>query len=344
MIMKNRMKYIFIVASCFVALACFNACDDWTEVENVDINTPGVQEQDPAAYARYLQNLIAYKASEHKVVYAWFDNSEKTPFSRGQHISDAPDSLDVISMMYPAELAEFEQADMHTARAKGTKVVYTISFDKIQKEYTEKVKGGTETGTFDAYLKSEVDKQIGYAGNFDGMITEYRGTNPIYMSAAQKAEAKKNQDTFFGAVSTWKTAHADKLLTFQGYPENLIEQSILSSCKHIILATDNVTDDAQLSVVARLAMAASDVPTDRFVVAVSTTSLDASDKQTGFYDTDRALTEAAYWTTESSAGYTRAGLAVYNVQNDYYNATNTYQYVREAINIMNPAPKKIIKP
>ena len=67
-------------------------------------------------------------------------------------------------------------------------VVYTISFDKIQKEYTEKVKEGTATGSFDTYLKSEMDKQIGYAGSFDGMITEYKGNNPIYMSAEQKAE------------------------------------------------------------------------------------------------------------------------------------------------------------
>lgn len=127
------MKNIFIVASCFAAITCFSACDDWTEVENVNINTPGIEEQDPAAYAKYLQNLVAYKNSDHKVVYAWFDNSEKTPFSRGQHISDAPDSLDVISMMYPAELAAFELVDMQTVHAKGTKVVYTISFDKIQK-------------------------------------------------------------------------------------------------------------------------------------------------------------------------------------------------------------------
>ena len=120
----------------------------------MNINTPGIEEQDPAAYAKYLQNLVAYKNSDHKVVYAWFDNSEKTPFSRGQHIADAPDSLDVISMMYPAELADFELADMQTAHAKVPRCIY-YQFDKIQKEYTEKVKEGTETGSFDTYLKSE---------------------------------------------------------------------------------------------------------------------------------------------------------------------------------------------
>ena len=67
--MKNKMKNIFIVASCFAAITCFSACDDWTEVENVNINTPGIEEQDPAAYAKYLQNLVAYKNSDHKVVY-----------------------------------------------------------------------------------------------------------------------------------------------------------------------------------------------------------------------------------------------------------------------------------
>ncbi len=167
------MKNIFIAASCFAAVTCFTACDDWTEVENVKINTPGVEELNPEQYAKYLQNLVEYKNSDHKVVYAWFDNSEKVPFSRGQHISDAPDSLDVISMMYPAELAEFERTDMETVRAKGTKVVYTISFDKIQKEYTDKVKEGTESGTFDAYLSAELTKQIGYADDFDGIIAGY---------------------------------------------------------------------------------------------------------------------------------------------------------------------------
>lgn len=338
--MKNRMKNIFIVASCFAAATCFSACDDWTEVENVTINTPGIEELNPEQYAKYLQNLVEYKNSDHKVVYAWFDNSEKTPFSRGQHISDAPDSLDVISMMYPAELAEFELTDMQKVRAKGTKVVYTISFDKIRKEHADKVKEGTESGTFDAYLSAELTKQVGYADAFDGIIAEYKGTNPVYMSAEQKAEAKKLQDAFFGTISAWKSSNADKMLTFQGYPENLIEQSVLSDCRHIILATDDVADDAQLSVVARLAMAASNVPTDRFVIAVSTVSMDIADKKTGYYGADRALKEAAYWATEMSGDYTRAGLAIYNVQNDYYNAGNAYQYVKEAINIMNPAPKK----
>ena len=97
------------------------------------------------------------------------------------------------------------------------------------------------------------------------------------MSAADKEEAKANQDIFWGAVMAWKQANTNKLLTFQGYPENLIGQSVLSECRHIILATDDVDAVEELSVVARKAMLSAGTPTDRFVVAVSTISMDAAD-------------------------------------------------------------------
>lgn len=312
-----------------------------TDVESIELNRPGLDEESPELYAKYLQNLNEYKSSEsHKVTYAWFDNSVKTPYSRGQHLSDVPDSLDVVSVMYPADLAEFEMNDIAAVRTKGTKVVYTISFDNIQKEYADKVVEGVETGTFDAYLQAELNRLLGYEAPFDGIIAEYKGRNPIYMSAEDKAKAKAQQDIFFTAIINWKGSHADKMLTFQGYPENLIGQTVLSDCRHIILVTDKLDDVQQLSVVVRKAMISKEVPTDRFVVAVSTVSMDATDGKTGYFGKARAMKEAAYWVTESSSDYTRAGIAIYNIQNDYYNADAVYPYVKEAINIMNPAPIK----
>lgn len=321
-----------------LAMAFLASC---TDVESIELNRPGLDEESPELYAKYLQNLNEYKKSEsHKVTYAWFDNSVKTPYSRGQHLSDVPDSLDVVSVMYPADLVEFEMNDIAAVRTKGTKVVYTISFDNIQKEHADKVVEGTETGTFDAYLQAELDRLLGYEASFDGIIVEYKGKNPIYMSAEDKAEAKAQQDIFFTAIMNWKSNHADKMLTFQGYPENLIEQTVLSECRHIILVTDKLDDVQQLSVVVRKAMISKEVPADRFVVAVSTVSMDATDVKTGYFGKARAMKEAAYWVTESSADYTRAGIAIYNIQNDYYNADAVYPCVKEAINIMNPAPIK----
>ena len=313
---KKSFKGIALAAFSVLALS---ACSDWTDSESIKLKEPGIDEQSPELYAKYLKNLQEYKNSDHKIVYGWFDNSEKVPFSRGQHMSDVPDSLDVIIATTP-DLAEFELEDIANVHEKGTKVFYSISYDNILKEHTDKVKA--------------------LEAPFDGIVAEYRGSNPIYMSEADKAEAKANQDTFFGVISNWKSANSGKQLVFQGYPANLIGQSVLSSCDHIILITNDVTDVAQLGIEALQALMADGVPADRFIVSASTVSLDTTDKTTGYYNALRALSEAAYWVTEPSAEFTKAGLAIENMQNDYYNATNTYQYVREAINIMNPAPKK----
>ena len=42
----------------------------------------------------------------------------------------------------------------------------------------------------------------------------------------------------------------------------------------------------------------------------------------------------------SSSEYNKSGIAIDNVQNDYYQTNGTYRNVKEVINIMNPAPIK----
>ena len=60
-----------------------------------------------------MENLRQYKAdTEHKKVYAWFDNSEKNPSSYAQHITSLPDSIDIVGLMYPSELAAFEKEEI----------------------------------------------------------------------------------------------------------------------------------------------------------------------------------------------------------------------------------------
>ena len=74
--------------------------------------------------------ICEYKKSEHTLVYTWFDNSEKAPYSRAHHITDLPDSIDIVSLMYPDNLATWELEDMESVREnKATKVIYSIDFE-----------------------------------------------------------------------------------------------------------------------------------------------------------------------------------------------------------------------
>ena len=84
-----------------------------------------------------MENLRQYKAdAEHEKVYAWFDNSGKNPVSRAQHLVDLPDSLDVVSLLCPDNLLDWEIREMAEIRMKkDTKVIYDISFDSIKVAY-----------------------------------------------------------------------------------------------------------------------------------------------------------------------------------------------------------------
>lgn len=336
------MNKIFLFLLSFVVGGfLFTSCSDWTDDESVDIKYPGTPN-----YTKYLENLRAYKNSDHKYVYAWFDNSEKSPSTRGQHVSDIPDSVDVVSLMYPESLADFEVQGIKSLQEdKGTKVVYTVSYDVIKKTYEQMVKEETDADpsyvapVFLSYLSDEVTELLNLSAtyNYDGIIVGYKGQSTVYMTEADKTTYLANQVAFLNQITTWYNSNSSKMLVFEGSPQFLDDKSLLTSCKHIILNTSSVTYTGELSIQVEEALTTG-VPVDRFVVVANATSLDTSDKKTGYYGDDRAIIEAAYWVTEGASGYTKAGLGIYNIQNDYYNIAKVYQYAKESINIMNPSP------
>lgn len=344
--MKNKIKSFALGA--VIALA-MGACSDWTDVESVGINEQNLSTSNPEQYAQYLESLRKYKEADHKFVYAWFDNSNKEPFSRGHHMNATPDSVDVVVLMSPDELADFEIAEMDEIRTdKGTKILYAVSYDAIKKEYEQMVKDETandenyKAPEFVNYLKSETQAALVPVAtyNYDGIIIGYKGISTIYMTDAEKEAYQKEQEAFLNEITTWYNNNTNKIISFEGNPQNLINKTILQSCKHIILNTATVGTSSQLSI-ETLKASVEGVPTDRYIVVAATRSLDTTDKTTGYYDGDlRAIVEAAYWVTFLESGFTKAGLGIYNIQNDYYNPTRVYQYAKEAINIMNPAPKK----
>ena len=46
----------------------FTSCDDWTETESEDLDFGTIDKVDPAAYAKYLQNLRDYRTDRKSVV------------------------------------------------------------------------------------------------------------------------------------------------------------------------------------------------------------------------------------------------------------------------------------
>ena len=134
---KNINRYLLTLLG-LCMLSTIMSCSDWTDVDNKEYHISDIQNQNPKLYAKYLESLKAYKNEDHKVIYAWFDNSEKKPHHRSQHITNVPDSVDVIILEYPKNLADWELTEMDEVRTnKGTKVIYSIKLESIKADYLE---------------------------------------------------------------------------------------------------------------------------------------------------------------------------------------------------------------
>ena len=297
--MKNNLKYRLSALLFLASALTITSCSDWTDVESLQLNTPTFEEQNPQLYADYLKDLNRYKSEEHKVTFVSFENPKGSPGKQAERLTVVPDSVDFICLNNP-EVSPEVQAEMVKIREKGTRTVYSIDYSSIENAWKEKVKAEPELTEEDAlqYIGERTNEMLALCDkyNFDGVIADYTGRSLVSLPEAALKEYNDRQQKFFGEVMNW-----------QGGTEGGVNP----------------------------------VPADRFIVCVELPQADDKDKVKGYWSTvDEkgnklvAAPGAARWMVEASPNYTRKGIFIMNVHNDYYN--NTYGYVREVIRIMNP--------
>ena len=149
------MKYKSIFNVCLLTaflLTATTSCDDWTEMEIHETDVNGAKEQNPEQYAVYTQNLRAYKATKHTVVYARLDNAPDKATSEKFFLRSLPDSIDIVSMRNADRLTDFDREDMAMVRADyGTRVLYYVDCtpgDKLNDAIASAAEA-VRAGTFD---------------------------------------------------------------------------------------------------------------------------------------------------------------------------------------------------
>lgn len=346
------MKTIFkhTIVPMFAAAAAFSlaACD--TDIETVDINQPGIEEQNPGVYADYLDNLRAYKASNHKVVIGWFDNSSKLPASQGQTIAAVPDSLDYLVVGTPDSLTgqEMQQVlDLKTKKAIST--LYEINYTTIRNAYDAARQTFEEDTTvnkgtfvdFNTYLVNNMQAQLTYCQkyDFDGIVFSFNALTKVYMTEEEKSQELGYENDFLGIAKDWGERNANRTLILSGRPQNVDDKGIFSLAKYIIVPCDDATNAG--GVTYNMSKAAVDgVPVEKLLPMVQLYSLDETDVKTGYWGTQYAAIGAAKWVASDHAGLASVGLALKNIGNDYYHASFVYPNVRQAISIINPTVKE----
>lgn len=351
--MNKKYNLGFFLVIMFIASVAIS-CDDWTEIEAVEMNQADITNDNPELYTKYLSNLRAYKKSEHKIVMCSYDNSEMNPSSRAHHPYDLPDSIDIVILKNPIDIKPWQHEEITKTRDdKGTKFILNIDFDDLKykhqilsDELEASIAKGEVSDTvtmepFTSYLIDSINYNIVATKefNYDGIMFSFVGKKTHHMTLDEITEYSTYHKIFISILKDWKSRNQKKMLLFQGKPQNLLENDFLADCEYIVLATQSQTSSSKLDYFVNL-IDGENIPKDKFIVSANTPSLVEGDNETGYWvNGDYALTGSANWAMNIRTDFTVVGISILNINNDYYYRDVTYKLSKKVINILNPAIK-----
>jgi hypothetical protein len=340
--MKNKLIFKAILSVFCVGLL-FSACDDWTKTESIEIVSPTIDVQNPELYAKYLENLRAYKASDHKHVYVWFDNSTKPAVSRGQNMLALPDSVDFIALMHPNNLSDAEVSAMTELReTKAMKFIVSVDMTAYKAAYALLLENEMEvpvTQRFENFFLEQmiIDLALVNKYNYDGICVGYEGKSLAHMTQAEKDEHLFTENLFFETIKDWYQNNQDKHFAFTGSPQYLVDKSILADF-HTILLNGKTASSENTFTFLLVETLVQDVPQDRFGMMVVAPNINDPEQKVGYMaNGELLLTGLTNWAPAPHNGIEMSSVAVYNVSWDYYNVSMSYKYTRNLIASINPS-------
>lgn len=333
--MRNTL-ILNILLVCSVAVSC----SEWTTPESLEFEKNSIQQTDPELYRQYCEAVKEYKETDHKIMYVTFDNVEK--ISNGSHnIVMLPDSVDYVQLHNP-EIAEPVLKEMNAMREKlGTRFVLRFSYNECLSEY-EAIKATAEPETeipaFEEYLGGQLAKVTAKVAEYglDGFTFAFTCGNPYEMTSSDRSALEQEQQMVFPQVSEWISANAEKKFFFEGYPHYILVDGVLDAAEYVILPTRSERATGDLAYRALQAVNSGKIAKDtRFLFAVETPSFIEEEYLVGQFVLGEQIPLAAEWIA-ADASFEKSGLAVWNIQRDYFDTKKIYSTVRRAIKTMNP--------
>lgn len=308
----KRINSIKLICFSLLAVSCaFTSCDDWTDTESIgkQVERPG--DQDPELWAQYTAALREYKKSDHFLTYARLHNSPEAATSEKDFMRCLPDSLDIVSLTNADNFSTYDREDLFVMREKGTRVLYQVDYAGRAAEFADAQK---LTAYLDRVISDVKNNRLaGYA--FTGI--------PKSGDAATAAAAALIVEKLSAA------REEGQLLVFEGNPL-FVASADRAKIDYFVLDTERTTNvtDLKMQVLGATGYAA--VPAEKLLVAASAGSSLLSEDQTEY----AAITEMANRVVSLGP---LAGLGLYNIGEDYYDAKLNYTLIRNAIQTLNPS-------
>ena len=347
------MKSIFKMNIILFSIAILAGCSDWTSPESIGIEKNSIQTSDPELYAEYCEALREYKTTDHKVVYTTYDNVSGEAANGSEKMSMLPDSLDFVQMMN-LEISETHLSEMKQLKEKlGTRFVMRFSVSECMATYEEYVAAAEEAegeeGEESEEVVETVDFETFYADEFgkvtakvaeyglDGFTFAFVGKNYDGMTAEQQEEYAAAEAAALVPLKTWVAANPSKILFLEGDPQYLLDSEVVNVASYFILPTRSFRSVGELGLSGINAFTSGKLPENaKLLYAVETPSFVEEEYLVGQFVLGQQIPLAAEWLAKDAA-FAKSGLAIWNVQRDYFNTDGkTYPNVRAAIKTMNP--------
>ena len=282
--------------------------------------------------AAQLASLRAYKKTKHEIAFGWFGSSSYA-YSPNMESNYAglPDSMDLVSQWGGYTTDPAKLADMHSVQQnKGTRVVW--------EQFTFQLFGNFRLGATDANIP-QLARQIADTVKKYGMdgfemdyepFSNYCGCFDYFGNENSMTLLVHNLGKYFGPKSgTGKLLIVDGQTDLQSpaipYFDYFIPYNYYSSSYQSLPST-GLGDD---------------IPNDKMIITEDFQANDAYKRGGVPFTTQSGTVVPSLWgmaAWEPTTGGNKGGVGAYILDPDYYNAP-AYKYMRQAIQIMNPAKK-----
>lgn len=338
--MKNIIKLIIL---CLALPFVFAACDDQNEPTPKEMQHPFVKTEE------YLANLRAYRKTDHQIAFGWFGLWSAAGAAMSTRLDNVPDSMDIISIwgdwhnLSPAQVSDKE----YVQNVKGMKIIFTIfAHDMPEEFYVDNGEGElvmTEAG-IQNYAKALNDSINKY--DYDGIDLDYEPgyggmgpfVNPDNLSSTSiTAAGKANMEIFVRALAQYAgpKSGTGKLFVIDGVPYAL-NPGLAELFDYGIVQSYNSNGDSDLQSRFNSAYAVGWKP-EQYIFTENFESYASTGGNPNYLDREgnnypSLIGMARFHPTQGKKG----GVGTYHMENEYV-LTPDYKYMRQAIQIMNPA-------
>lgn len=281
-----------------IAAAAIVSCSDWTQTEPLEPVVRYPWQESPQLWEEYKASVREYKERDHSIIYARLENSPEKVTNEKHFLRSLPDSLDIVTLTNAAAFSQHDAEDLAWVQSFGTKVLYHIADFSAAEAAISSVK----------------------ANGLDGFS----------FTASYKFGDQEHTAAISAMIDRLVSAKSEgQLLVFEGNPL-AIPADKRESIDYYVLNCVDYEKIHNINLGVYDAVEKCGLPAEKILLSAKVGAI--------IEDESKSKVDALSEMTERVVTYGNlGGLAVYDIEKDYYHYDGNYVALRGAIQTLNPS-------